>query len=170
MKLSPVEKSGNTLPEASPRQSQYLFPGGLFVHAQPHFVTTILGSCVSVCLWDRVARIGGINHFMLPLWNGRGLSTPRYGNIAIAALIDEMLGLGSNKEHLVAKIFGGASMKGEGTGIMAIGERNIALAREVLHHHDIPVLRSDVGGVAARKIIYNTGTGNVLLRRSFASG
>jgi len=169
MSLPQTKKTGNALPEASPRQSQYLFPGGLFVHSQPHFVTTILGSCVAVCLWDRVAKAGGINHFMLPLWNGRGLSTPRYGNIAIASLIDEMLSLGSYKDHLVAKIFGGASMKGEGTGVMAIGERNISLARDLLHQHDIPILRSDVGGVVARKIIYNTASGNVLLRRSFAA-
>ena len=85
----------------------YLYPSAMAVYNRKVLVHTILGSCVAVCLYDKVLNIGGINHYMLPLWNGEGLSTPKYGNVAIDKLIDKMLANGSRKEHLVAKIFGG---------------------------------------------------------------
>jgi GGDEF domain-containing protein/chemotaxis receptor (MCP) glutamine deamidase CheD len=107
-----------------PELSHYLYPGGIFAaDPRPHRVTTVLGSCVSVCLWDRVRGVGGINHFLLPLWNGDGLPTPRYGNIAIAALIDRMLALGCSRENLRAKLFGGAAMWENPNGLLAVGER-----------------------------------------------
>ena len=77
-------------PETDLLRRHYLYPGTLFVHRQPHRITTVLGSCVSVCLWNQTARLGGINHYLLPLWNGEGLQTPKYGNIAIVKLIDQV--------------------------------------------------------------------------------
>lgn len=146
--------------------SHYLYPGGLFADSRPHRVTTVLGSCVSVCLWDKVRRIGGINHYLLPLWNGEGLPTPRYGNIAIAGLIDRMQALGCNREHLCAKLFGGAAMWENSKGLLAVGERNIDLAWRQLDEYHIPVVASDLGGDAGRKIIFDTASGAVLLRRN----
>src|SRR5688572_13771956 len=87
----------------------YLFPSTIFAELLPHQVKTILGSCVAVCLFDQVLNYGGINHYMLPWWNGNGMPSPKYGDIAIERLIDKMLFLGSQKKNLVAKIFGGAS-------------------------------------------------------------
>ena len=86
-------------------EQHYLYPSALFASARPHKVVTVLGSCVSVCLWDPFLRIGGINHYMLPLWNGEGLASPKYGNIAIEKLIERMLYLGSRKSNLQAKIW-----------------------------------------------------------------
>ena len=93
-------------PSDAPQKSHYLYPGELFVHREPHVVSTVLGSCISVCLWDPERRLGGINHFLLPLWNGEGLPTPKYGNIAISRLIEKMEALGAQSlerlEHAAA--------------------------------------------------------------------
>jgi len=145
----------------------YLYPGALFAHREPHLVTTVLGSCVSVCLWDSAARVGGINHYLLPLWNGDGLPTPKYGNIAIVKLIEKIRALGA-EGRLVAKVFGGASMWENTEGLLAIGQRNIELANDLLDQHRIPVVGRDLGGPAGRKIIFNTGDGTVLLKRQRA--
>ena len=142
----------------------YLYPGTLFAHRDPHLVTTVLGSCVSVCLWDSSARVGGINHYLLPLWNGDGLPTPKYGNIAIAKLIEKVQALGAGSK-LVAKVFGGASMWEKTDGLLAIGQRNIELALEMLEQHRIPVISRDLGGPVGRKIIFHTADGTVLLKR-----
>ena len=74
----------------------------MFASAQPAEVTTILGSCVAVCFWDRYLGIGGINHYMLPTWNGMELASPKYGNIAIERLLERMEQLGAQKKNLVA--------------------------------------------------------------------
>jgi len=146
--------------------THYLFPGGLFAHHQQHRITTVLGSCVSVCLWDPVSRIGGINHYLLPFWNGEGLPTPRYGNIAIDALLEKVLDLGASRGSLQAKLFGGAAMWENPNGLLAVGERNIALARRLLGQLRIPIVAADLGGDTGRKIIFDTASGAVLLRRN----
>lgn len=143
----------------------YLFPGNLFAPVEPHRVTTVLGSCVAVCLYDPVRRMGGINHFMLPFWNGEGLASPRYGNIAISKLIEKLLEMGCSKGKLTAKVFGGGEVLKVSNGILNVGERNILLARDMLKQEKIPVIGSDVGGTTGRKIIFNTGSGSILMKR-----
>lgn len=143
----------------------YLYPGTLFVHRNQHLVTTVLGSCVSVCLWNKTAMLGGINHYLLPLWNGEGLPTPKYGNIAIEKLVEKVRAISSPGDKLVAKVFGGASMWEKTEGLLAIGQRNIEYATETLETHDIPIVSSDVGGYQGRKIIFDTATGTVMMRR-----
>ena len=88
----------------------FLYPAAMWIEKQPYRVHTILGSCFAVCLYDPVLQIGGINHYMLPYWNGQGLASPKYGNIAIEKLIEKMLFLGSKKENLKAKVFGGGEV------------------------------------------------------------
>jgi chemotaxis protein CheD len=153
--------------EVSTAGRHYLYPGTLFAHRSPHVVTTVLGSCVSVCLWDASVRVGGINHYLLPLWNGDGLPTPKYGNIAIVKLIEKVQTLGAGS-RLVAKVFGGASMWEKTDGLLAIGQRNIELAIELLEQHRIPIVSKDVGGPVGRKIIFHTDDGSVLLKRQRA--
>lgn len=149
----------------------FLFPGTFFADPREFQISTVLGSCVALCLWDSVARIGGMNHYMLPLWNGEGLATPKYGNIAIDKLLSKMLQLGCRKEHLVAKIFGGANVTSSGNEIFMIGDRNILLAKEVLEEYGIAIKSSDVGGHVGRKVIMNSATGVVMVgkgRSTFA--
>jgi len=143
----------------------FLMSGSIFVHEDAHVVTTILGSCVSVCLWDPVKKVGGINHYMLPLWNGEGLASPKYGSIAIPVMVEKILELGSSKRNLQAKIFGGGEVFGVSSSTMHIGERNIILARDMLEMEKIPVVNFDVGGNIGRKIVYDTGTGSVLVKK-----
>lgn len=147
------------------RKTHFLFPAALFVSPAPYQVTTILGSCVAVCLWDPVTRIGGINHYMLPLWNGEGLPSPKFGNIAIEKLVDKMVALGARRSRLVAKVFGGAESLEHGSSHFMIGYRNGILARELLSDLSIPIISSDLGGVGGKKIQFFTDTGDVLLKQ-----
>jgi len=143
-------------------QTHFLYPATLFAHKEPHIVSTILGSCVAVCLWDPALQIGGINHYMLPLWNGQGLASPKYGNIAIEKLIERMLQMGSKKSNLKAKVFGGGEVIETQISHFQIGERNIILAMESLKDEKIPIISQSVGGKLGRKIQYNTQTGAVM--------
>ncbi len=144
--------------------SHYLLPGSLFAHQDEYSVLTVLGSCISVCLWDPRKKIGGINHFMLPLWNGEGLASPRFGNIAITKLIEKMLRLGADRHGLQAKVFGGGDMLKATSAFMNIGRRNITLAEDMLHDEKIPIISSDTGGQHGRKLVFNTHTGVVLVK------
>jgi chemotaxis protein CheD len=148
----------------SDNNNHYLMPGNIFAHRDEYTVTTVLGSCVSVCLWDPVRKLGGINHFMLPLWNGDGLASPRYGNIAISKLIERMLELGADRNNLRAKVFGGGDVLQAASAFMNIGTRNVVLAQDVLRDQRIPVISADTGGQNGRKLLYNTHSGVVLVK------
>jgi len=145
--------------------THYLVAGSLFAHEERHIVTTVLGSCVSVCLWDCARNRGGINHYMLPFWNGEGLASPKYGNIAIAKLLERMLELGSERRSLRAKVFGGGVVLNVTNPFMNIGERNIQLAEGMLRSENIPIISADTGGKVGRKLIFDTETGTVLLKK-----
>ena len=71
-------------------QTHFLYPSTLFASREPFIVNTILGSCVAVCIYDTVLKFGGINHYMLPFWNGQGLASPKFGNIAIHKLLEKI--------------------------------------------------------------------------------
>jgi chemotaxis protein CheD len=142
----------------------YLYPAALLVMDKPSYVHTILGSCVSVCLYDKVKKFGGINHYMLSLWNGEGLPTPKYGNIAIEKLIEKMLLNGTKREHLVAKIFGGGEVIETTNQSFNIGKKNISIAFDMLNEQRIPIVAQSTGGSLGRKIIFNTNSGEVIHR------
>lgn len=151
--------------ELGDASKHFLHPCTIFAHRDEHWVSTILGSCISVCLWDPKLCLGGINHYMLPLWNGEGLATPKYGNIAVEKLVEKMLTLGSRRDRMLAKIFGGAQIfRGEGA-YLGVGDRNILVAQEILSRHRIQLVASDVGGSRGMKILFNTRTGSVLAAR-----
>ena len=139
----------------------YLYPSTLFAADSLHMVDTILGSCVAVCLYDMRKKIGGINHYMLPYWNGDGLASPKYGNIANEKLLERMLQLGATRQDMVAKIFGGANQLKTSINV---GERNIMVAREQMAAFGIRVIYENVGGNEGRRIKYNTGTNEVWLK------
>jgi chemotaxis protein CheD len=144
----------------------FLYPGTLFVSKGPARITTILGSCVSVCLWDRVKTIGGINHYINPLWNGDGLPTPRYGNVAITRLYEQMQRHGSDRGDIVAKVFGGARMYAGESNLFMVGSLNIQVAWDILDELTIPVAGYDVGGQRGRKLVFDSSTGLVTIYKS----
>lgn len=144
----------------------YLYPGEFATTADPCRVTTVLGSCVAVCLWDEVRRFGGMTHFILPQEVGNGVSSPRFGNVAIRLVLEALEGLGSRRGDLQAKLFGGAAIHGAGSGqALTLGARNVASARHALERAEIPVVAEDVGGTAGRKIRFDTGDGAVWVKR-----
>ncbi|MCT4637978.1 MAG: chemotaxis protein CheD [Bacteroidales bacterium] len=145
-------------------KNHYLYPSTIFVGIEPTQISTILGSCVAVCLWDKKREIGGMNHFLLPYWNGDGLASPKYGNIAIEKLIDKISSTGSRKKDIVAKVFGGSEMFDTKNFSFNIGLRNIDLARKIITELNIPIVAESVGGKRGRRIIFNTYTGEVRLK------
>ncbi len=139
----------------------YLYPGQVFTASQPLVVSTILGSCVAVCLWDEGTSIAGINHYLLPTERMRGQTDLRYGNTAIERLIDEILSAGAVKQRLVARLAGGASILGSvNDSRLSIGDQNVAVARQLLEKHAIPIGAEQTGGQRGRKLVFHTGTGS----------
>lgn len=141
---------------------KYLMPSAIFVSAQMDKVQTILGSCVAVCMYDLSAGVGGMNHFMLPYWNGVGLATPKYGNIAIETLYLKLIAAGAHPGKILAKVFGGGNVLNFTAGVKGIGERNYELAFSILSKYNIPVVGSSVGGDYGRKIIFESHSGIVM--------
>ena len=138
-----------------------LYPADIHIDKSPCIVSTVLGSCVSICLHDPVLRHGTINHYILPNWNGKDLATLKYGDIASIRILEELLRLGSNIENVTAKVYGGAEVLAGISTNFHIGKRNVQVAFEILSEFGIPVLFSDVGGTKGRKITFNTLTGDV---------
>lgn len=164
----PAPRRRSVMPEGwgpATLRPHYLYVGTLFVSSTPHLVTTVLGTCVSVCLWDRLKHIGGINHYMLPRWTGEDPASCRFGDVAIAQLFERMERLQSRRSDLVAKVFGGKRGEAETPGSARIGERNVRLALKALADAGIPVVAQNVGGTCGRKLLFNTATGEVLLKR-----
>jgi chemotaxis protein CheD len=149
---------------SSPYPVHYLYPGTLFAHRTPHLVTTVLGTCVAVCLWDPVLRLGGINHYLLPLWNGQWLASPKYGNIAIPRLMEKMVAMGSNAYDIRAKLFGGKENGKNEQNMLRIGSRNVEIAEDLLKDWKVPIISMSVGGPKGRKMLFHTDTGEVLLK------
>ena len=138
-----------------------LYPADIFVNNAPYLVSTVLGSCISVCLHDPMLGHGAINHYILPHWNGSDLATMKYGNLAIIRILEELLKLGSKYENLNAKVIGGAEMLTGAPTNFHIGKRNTQIAIEILKELKIPVLFSDVGGNRGRRICFNTLSGEI---------
>ena len=145
-------------------KSHFLYPAALHVSVNPCHIHTILGSCVAICLWDTTNKFGGMNHYMLPLWNGQGLASPKYGNIAIEKLIQKVESLGGIRKNFIAKIFGGAYVLNSKNETFRIGDRNIEIAYSALKEFNIPIVAKSVSGDLGRKILFSTETGEVKMR------
>lgn len=144
--------------------SVFIHVGQIHVDHAPGAISTVLGSCVAVCLYDPASGIGGMNHDLLPFWNGNGLQSPKFGNIAIPKLIEAMRTHGANQKTMEAKLFGGASMHALNCDSMMIGHKNILVARQVLKEYNIPIIAEDVGGELGRKVQLNLDGGKVLMK------
>lgn len=144
--------------------STFIHVGQIHIDVAPSAISTVLGSCVAVCLYDNKLGIGGMNHYLLPFWNGNGLQSPKFGNISIPKMIEQMMARGSTPKTLEAKIFGGASMNIGGSEAMMIGQKNILVAREILKEYRIAILAEDVGGQNGRKIQFDLERGKVLMK------
>jgi chemotaxis protein CheD len=141
--------------------------GGVFASREGAAVKTLLGSCIAACLWDPVSQVGGMNHFLLPQ-PGPGEDDgelSRYGVHAMELLIGRIQRLGGDRRSLQAKLFGGGhvlQMAGTGAGVP---EQNIRFIRQFMVSEEIPVLVEDLGGRAARQVIFHTDSGRALVKR-----
>lgn len=155
----------SALPSTGSLQAAYLHAGHILVSRNPCRVTTVLGSCVAVGLWDASTGIGGLNHFLLPQCPGSGERSPRFGNIAVEALIDGVIAAGARRQHLQAKLFGGACvLRAFRNGGWHLGSQNVEVARIALQEHRIPVVVEDVEGMRGRKLIFQTHDGAAWVR------
>ena len=118
-------------------------------------MTTILGSCVAVCLHDPGSGIGGLNHFLLPHSTRETESSPRYARPAVERLVGLMLAEGARASRLQARVIGGARvLSAFPDDPDHLGLRNAAAARELLVSLRIPVISSDIGGDRGRKLLF----------------
>ena len=138
-------------------QPIYITQGEDAVSSKPDTViTTILGSCISICLWDAEAGVGGMNHLLLPGMKVESDPLNTTGSIAMERLLNQMVRLGAQRTRLRAKMFGGSSML---QGRTDIGERNAEFGEIYLKAENIPCDVINVGGSKARKLRYFPATG-----------
>lgn len=148
-----------------------IMPGEFYVSLHGEMIVTVLGSCVSACIRDRVHGIGGMNHFMLPMqgvhsspkWGSSDISSAsRYGNWAMEFLINEILKAGGERRNLEVKIFGGGNVLSNMTNI---GQRNIDFVKKYLWSEALDIVAEDVGDMFPRKVLYFPDTGAVKVRK-----
>ncbi len=145
--------------EESLANNYFLEPGYIYVPDHGSAISTVIGSGVSVCVFDKKKRIGGMNHFQLPIITTKGKTTPLYGNVATITLIKMMLALKSKRNHLEAQIFGGANNPEQKE--KDIGRENIKIAQKIITKAGISISSQDVGGEKGRKVVFNTNTNEV---------
>ena len=145
-------------------RNYFLEPGYILIAAEPTCISAVLGTCVSVCIYDRKRKCGGMNHFRFPFTNDRHQSTALYGNVSTLSLIRMMLDNGCEKEYLDAQLFGGAHNQ-EGSQ-KDIGMENIRTAQKILQKYNIRIVSEDVGGLLGRKVVFNTATAELAVIRT----
>lgn len=134
----------------------FLHPGYIFVTKEPYIMETVLGSCITVCLWDKEKKIGGMNHYIYPECTKKDERTARYGNISIPYMIKMMIEKGAHIENILAYSAGGARNIHLSS---FVGDNNIRVAREILSKHNIKLIKTDFGGIKGRKVKFNNITG-----------
>jgi len=140
----------------------------LKVAKSPDILTTLgLGSCVGVTLYDKIKKIGGMAHVMLPTYKGfEGQNIAKFADSAIIELINQLQRLGVGRNAVVAKIAGGAHMFGrsQNNDMLKIGERNAAASTAILKQLGIPIIANDTGGSRGRTIELNMENGALKIR------
>lgn len=145
-----------------------ILPGEYFVTQRSLLIVTVLGSCVSVCLRDRLSGIGGMNHFMLPGNTDEGFgpvsASARYGVYAMELLINHLLKLGARRNQLEAKVFGGGCVL-RGMTANHVGQRNAEFVLDYLHTEAIPIIAQDLLDIYPRKVYFFPDSGRVLVKK-----
>ena len=144
--------------------------GEVYVSRDDESLTTVLGTCVGVGLYDPISGVGGLNHFILaepgsdPATDS---SEPgRYGTNAMRLLHRALTSLGAATNQIRAKVFGGGTPSGSTPGMnRTVAAGNIELAFEYLRRMGIPVESSDVGGEASRRVVFEPRTGRARVKR-----
>lgn len=150
------------------RHAVKILPGEYFVTNGDKVIVTVLGSCVAVCLRDKVNGIGGMNHFLLPNdgTNETGLLTEsaRYGVYAMELLVNHLLKMGAMRARMEAKVFGGGNVL-RGLKVNNVGQRNAEFVLDYLQTERIPVVAKDLLDDYPRKVYFFPDTGKVLVKK-----
>lgn len=150
----------------APEKEVTIHIGGVHSASRPELVKTLLGSCVAVCLFDPLAHVGGMNHFMLPTGGeGPAADRTRFGVHAMDYLIGTMVKLGAQRRRFVAKIFGGAHVLDLPDSASGVAQQNVAFIRDFLEAEGLPILAEDVGGYCPRHVRFHTYTGRAQVKR-----
>lgn len=120
------------------------------------FLSSVLGSCVSICLFDETVGIGGMNHYLLPFSDPADQKSAKYGAMSIELLINEILKLGAIRANIKARIYGGANISRSSQGI---GEKNLRFGRDFLENEGFEIVSECVGGNQTRKVRFHPCTG-----------
>jgi chemotaxis protein CheD len=141
--------------------------GQLYASRHPMILQTLLGPCVAVCLYDSKNRIGGMNHIFLPGSSNTAQieSVTKYGKNAMESLIKMILDLGGDRNHFVAKAFGGAHVIPEISGEFWVGKKIAVFVEDFLKKVGITLVAKDLGGTYTRKVFFYTDSGNVFVKR-----
>jgi chemotaxis protein CheD len=149
-----------------PHEIASILPGEFFVSKEPMVVYTVLGSCISACIRDPLAGVGGMNHFMLPEPRDKGHDSwgesTRYGSFAMESLINEILKRGGLRGRLEIKLFGAGKIY---EGNIDVGANNAKWVLQYLESEGLPVVKTDLGDVFPRKVYYFTDSGRVLMKK-----
>lgn len=152
-------------------QTTKILPGEFYVTRENERIETVLGSCIAACVRDPIARVGGMNHFMLPADKGSGniasSDANRYGNFAMENLINELLHKGASRERLEFKIFGGGRIMNQSTNV---GWMNIGFTFDYIYTEGFKLVSQDIGDIFPRKVMYYPSTGRVRMRKLEAVG
>jgi chemotaxis protein CheD len=145
-----------------------ILPGEYYYTHHDMMIVTVLGSCVSACIRDRVSGVGGMNHFMLPD-GGSDTDSPisssaRYGTYAMEILINELLKAGAKRENLESKVFGGGAVL-RGFNAINVGERNAKFVKDYLRIEGIRIVAEDLNDIWPRKVHYFPRTGKVMVKK-----
>ena len=140
--------------------------GGLHVSNERVVLDTVLGSCISACIYDEKMALGGMNHFMLPeSADERNLMSGRYGVYAMELLLNELMKLGGTRSRFKAKIFGGGHVLRIRENLNGVPQRNIEFVIKFLETERIPIVGRDIGGYHSRRVLFYPKTGEAMLRR-----
>ncbi len=139
--------------------------GDIVVSSGPSILETILGSCVSVCLWDERLKIGGMNHFLLPQIS-TNIKDPAYcGSESIKKLVAETLKLGASTRRLKAKIFGGCRVINGCENTFNVGGQNVRMAKKILNQYEIPIVMDLTGMDYGIKLVFYPVTGRAFVKK-----
>lgn len=157
-----------------------IFAGEYYISSAQEVISTVLGSCISVCMYDPIKGVGGMNHFMLPessvsseqYYSQNRLNKEqmtenamRYGMTAMEILIGELQKKGAQRLNLRAKIFGGGNVITRTTPGATVGDKNIGFARAYLKTEGIKIESENVGNTYGRKIFFLTGKNSVFVKK-----
>lgn len=146
-----------------PLGQHHLIAGQTCVLDSPGLISTILGSCVAVCLYDPDAKIGGMNHFMLPAKSDDSAASARYGVHAMELLITSLMKHGADRRKFQAKAFGGANLLSSVCKMSQVGRRNVEFIREFLELEGFPLVSSKLGGECPLRVLFQPHDGRVFV-------